>query len=168
DRGVAGYAWPLPGASAEAFLQDGMAGWGEAASQGASPTYVEVAAAPSATLTVKADGAAVDRIAWRDLRASGQLERAGPRVEALEGGRTGVETVVLDDATGQPVPCRVHFRSVHGVPYQPHGHHGHVNSDMGTWHVDVGGDLRLGQVSYAYTDGRCQGWLPPGEVVVDV
>ncbi len=33
---------------------------------------------------------------------------------------------------------------------------------------DVGGDLRLGQISYAYVDGRCEGWLPRGEVLVDV
>jgi hypothetical protein len=39
---------------------------------------------------------------------------------------------------------------------------------LGTWHVDVGGDLRLGQISYAYVDGRCQGWLPRGEAIVDV
>jgi hypothetical protein len=61
----------------------------------------------------------------------------------------------------------VHFRSPEGVPYQPHGHHDHVNSDLGTWHIDVGGDLRLGRTSYAYIDGTCQGWLPRGDVIVD-
>ena len=70
--------------------------------------------------------------------------------------------------TNKPVPCRIHFRSPHGVPYAPHGHHAHVNSNMGTWHIDVGGDVRLGQISYAYIDGTCQGWLPRGEVIVDV
>jgi hypothetical protein len=39
---------------------------------------------------------------------------------------------------------------------------------MGTWHIDVGGDVRLGRASYAYIDGRCEGWLPRGEVLVDV
>jgi hypothetical protein len=34
--------------------------------------------------------------------------------------------------------------------------------------VDIGGDLRLGQVTYAYIDGQCQGWLPRGDVIVDV
>jgi hypothetical protein len=62
----------------------------------------------------------------------------------------------------------VHFRSPEGVPYQPHGHHDHVNSDLGTWHIDVGGDLRLGRATYAYIDGTCQGWLPRGEIIVDV
>jgi len=62
----------------------------------------------------------------------------------------------------------VHFRSVEGVPYQPHGHHAHVASNQDSWHRDVGGDLRLGQLTYAYIDGRCQGWLPRGDVIVDV
>ena len=79
-----------------------------------------------------------------------------------------MHTTVLDDETGRPVPCRVHFRSARGVPYAPHGHHAHVNSNLETWHVDVGGDVRLGQMSYAYIDGKCQGWLPRGEVHVDV
>ena len=26
----------------------------------------------------------------------------------------------------------------------------------------------MGQISYAYIDGKCQGWLPRGEVIVDV
>jgi len=66
------------------------------------------------------------------------------------------------------VPCRVHFRSAEGIPYQPHGHHNHVTQNLGSWHYDVGGDTRLGQRSYAYIDGTCQGWLPRGDVVADV
>ncbi|MCH8870115.1 MAG: CehA/McbA family metallohydrolase, partial [Chloroflexi bacterium] len=90
------------------------------------------------------------------------------RVDLLDRGRNWVKVTVLDDDTGAPVPCRVHFRSPEGVPYQPHGHHNQVNSNLGTWHIDVGGDVRLGQITYAYIDGRCEGWLPRGEVIVDV
>jgi hypothetical protein len=90
------------------------------------------------------------------------------RFEIIDTGRNWVHITVLDDETGLPVPCRVHFRSARGVPYAPHGHHAHVNSNLETWHVDVGGDVRLGQMSYAYIDGKCQGWLPRGEVHVDV
>ncbi len=86
------------------------------------------------------------------------------RVELVEPGKNWVHVKVLDDDTGVPVPCRVHFRSPDGVPYQPHGHHNHVNSNLDTWHIDVGGDVRLGQITYAYIDGACQGWLPRGEV----
>jgi hypothetical protein len=90
------------------------------------------------------------------------------RVQIVEDGRNWIRTTVVDEETGRPVPCRVHFRSTDGVPYQPHGHHGHVNSNSDTWHIDVGGDVRLGQITYAYTNGECQGWLPRGDVIVDV
>ena len=90
------------------------------------------------------------------------------RVELLDRGRNWVNVNVLDDDTGRPVPCRVHFRSPEGIPYQPYGHHNQVNSNLDTWHIDIGGDLRLGQITYAYIDGKCQGWLPRGEVIVDV
>jgi hypothetical protein len=86
----------------------------------------------------------------------------------VEDGRNWVHVSVVDDATGRPVPCRVHFRSAEGIPYQPHGHHNHVAQNLNSWHYDVGGDIRLGQRSYAYIDGTCQGWLPRGDVVVDV
>ncbi|HZB28573.1 MAG TPA: hypothetical protein VE465_00255, partial [Streptosporangiaceae bacterium] len=90
------------------------------------------------------------------------------RVELLDRGRNWVHVTVLDDDTGRPMPCRVHFRSPEGVPYQPHGHQNHINDDLSSWFLDVGGDVRLGQVPYAYIDGTCQGWLPRGEVHVDV
>ena len=168
DRGLASYVYPLPEQSSAAFEQADFAGWGEPQNPGSSPAYVEVAALPSATLDVRAAGESVGTVTWGDLLERHTVEAERVRLEIVEDGRNWVETVVLDADTGQPVPCRVHFRSIHGVPYQPHGHHGHVNSNLDTWHIDVGGDLRLGQITYAYTDGRCQGWLPRGEMLVDV
>ncbi|TAK23905.1 MAG: hypothetical protein EPO26_07485 [Chloroflexota bacterium] len=168
DRGVAGYAFPLPTRSPDEFLADGMAGWGERQNPHASPAYAEVAAAPSATIALVSNGEAIDAARFGDLVERRVIETPRSRIAIVEQGRNWVETVVIDDAIDRPVPCRVHFRSRDGVPYQPHGHHGHVNSNNGTWHIDIGGDLRLGQISYAYIDGRCQGWLPRGEVIVDV
>ncbi|MBV9599669.1 MAG: CehA/McbA family metallohydrolase [Chloroflexi bacterium] len=169
DRGVAGYVYPLSRWSAEAFLADGFAGWGEPVNGTSSPAYAQVAAVPSSILQIKLDDdTAVDSVEWQAVLERRSVETDRVRVTLVEDGRNWVETVVLDDTTGQPVPCRVHFRSVDGVPYQPHGHHAHVGSNQDTWHRDVGGDLRLGQLSYAYIDGRCQGWLPRGEVLVDV
>ena len=108
------------------------------------------------------------RPAGRRCGQQGRVE-ASPRVrlEVVERGRNWVHTKVIDDATGnralpRPLPL------AGGIPYAPHGHHAHVNSNMGTWHFDVGGDVRLGQITYAYIDGTCQGWLPRGEVIVDV
>ncbi|HEV7215992.1 MAG TPA: CehA/McbA family metallohydrolase, partial [Chloroflexota bacterium] len=154
------------------FLQDPLRGWGEAANDQNSPAYVEIAATPSATVTIRSGEETLGSVRWGELEQQGVLEpSARLRVELMDRGRNWVRTTVVDDATGLPIPCRVHFRSPEGVPYAPHGHHAHVNASNtanGTWHLDVGGDVRLGQTSYAYIDGRCEGWLPRGELVVDV
>ena len=168
DRGIATYIHPLPEASADDFVNDDFAGWGEAQNPKSSPAYVEVAALPSATVTVKQGEEKVGEVRWGDVEEKKVVETPRMRVELLDRGRNWVHVTVLDDDTGKPVPCRVHFRSPEGIPYQPHGHHNQVNSNLGSWHIDVGGDLRLGQITYAYIDGRCQGWLPRGEVIVDI
>ena len=168
DRGAAGYVYPLSKQSADAFLEDAFAGWGEAKNRTSTPAYANVAAVPSATLSLKIDDDVLDTVRWEDVVQNHVVETNRVRVTVVEDGRNWVETIVVDNDTGQPVASRVHFRSVDGVPYQPHGHHSHIGSDQDTWHRDVGGDLRLGQLSYAYIDGRCQGWLPRGDVLVDV
>jgi hypothetical protein len=158
DRGVSTYPQPLPG-------DDDRAGWGAADGTAA---YANVAALPSATVTVRCGEDELGRVRWGDVERDGRADTGRVCVQLAEDGRNWVHVRVVDDATGRPVPCRVHFRSPHGVPYQPHGHHNHVTQNLGSWHYDVGGDVRLGQRSYAYIDGTCQGWLPRGDVVVDV
>ncbi|MGW5362940.1 CehA/McbA family metallohydrolase [Actinopolymorpha pittospori] len=162
DRGVATYPHRLP-------TGDDRPGFGaEHAGPGTSPAYASVAAIPSATLVVRHKGEELGQVRWGDVERDGHAESDRVRVELVDPGRNWVHVKVLDDSSGQPVPCRVHFRSPEGVPYQPHGHHNHVNQNLNSWHLDVGGDVRLGQRTYAYIDGACQGWLPRGEVVVDV
>jgi hypothetical protein len=158
DRGVATYPQPLPG-------EDDRAGWG--AAEGTS-AYASIAALPSATVTVRQGDVDLGGVRWGDVERDGRADAGQVSLELAEDGRNWVHVSVVDDATGRPVPCRVHFRSAGGVPYQPHGHHNHVTQNLGSWHYDVGGDVRLGQRSYAYIDGTCQGWLPRGDVVVDV
>jgi hypothetical protein len=167
DRGMASYPYRLPGADSERFLEDPFKGWGETEDPESARVYSRIAAVPSATVLVNDGDHEVARFRWGDLSLDGPLEAHGVRAQVLEDGRSWVHVTVVDDDTDRPVPCRIHFRSSDGVPYQPHGHHDHVNSDLGTWHIDVGGDLRLGRTSYAYIDGRCQGWLPHGDVFVD-
>ena len=168
DRGDATYVFPLPQAPDEEFLEGALKGWGEVENFDSSPSYVEIRAVPSATVDVKQGGETVDSANWGEVVDKGAVETPRMRVELVESGKNWVHVTILDDDTGKPVPCRVHFRSPEGVPYQPHGHHNQVNSNLGTWHLDIGGDARLGQITYAYVDGACQGWLPRGEVIVDV
>jgi hypothetical protein len=168
DRGVATFPFALPAQPTAEFLADPFRGYGEPQNERNSPAYTEVAAIPSATLALKSGDQTLAEVSWAELQGQGAVETPRARLEILDSGRNWVRTSVLDDQTGQPMPCRVHFRSPAGIPYQPHGHHDHVNSNLDTWHIDIGGDLRLGQISYAYIDGRCQGWLPRGDVIVDV
>lgn len=169
DRGAASYAFPLPEGGAMSTLDDPLKAWGgrdeDADSRGA---YVRIVAVPSATVGVKDGDRTLGTFRWRDLTYGDAVDSGGLRVEVVERGRNWVHVSVLDDDTGWPVPCRVSFRSPEGVPYQPYGHHDQVNSGLETWHIDVGGDVRLGGLTYAYIDGTCQGWLPRGDVVVDV
>jgi hypothetical protein len=169
DRGTASFVQPLPSRSAEAFLADPMKGFGEPMNPGSSPAHVGIAANPSATVTVRRGDEVIGRVNWNEVVKKGVAEpNARLRLELVEHGRNWVHTTVLDDATGKPVPCRIHFRSESGVAYQPHGYHNHVNSNFDSWHQDIGGDCRLGQITYAYIDGKCQGWLPRGAVIVDI
>jgi hypothetical protein len=168
DRGLATYAYSLSPAPPERYLADDLKGWGEAPNPASSPAYAEVAAIPSATLSVRHGEELLGSVRWGEVEQRGTAETPRLRVELVDRGRNWVRTRVLDDGSGRPIPCRVHFRSPEGVPFQPHGHPAHVNSNLGTWHQDIGGDVRLGQASYAYIDGTCEGWLPRGEVLVDV
>ncbi|HEY3236871.1 MAG TPA: CehA/McbA family metallohydrolase, partial [Polyangiaceae bacterium] len=168
DRGVASYAWALPAKTLDEFLGDSFKGWGESQNDASSPAYVEVTARPSATMTVKNQGEVLGSANFGELETLGRVATPRLELELLDRGRNWVHVTVVDAESKRPVPCRVHFRSPEGIPYQPHGHHGHVNSNLNTWHQDIGGDLRLGQITYAYIDGTCQGWLPRGEVMVDV
>jgi hypothetical protein len=158
DRGTATYPQPLPG-------EDDRPGWG--ATEGTA-AYTSIAALPSATVAVRRGDTELGRVRWGDVERDGRADAGQVTLELTESGRNWVHVTVVDDATGRPVPCRVHFRSPAGIPYQPHGYHNHVTQNLGSWHYDVGGDTRLGQRSYAYIDGTCQGWLPRGDVVVDV
>ena len=168
DRGISTYAYPLSDRSEESYMDSPFKGWGEEQNQKNSASYVEISAASSATVTVKSHGDLLGQVNWGELEQKGQVANDRVKAEIIDRGRNWVHTTVIDEDTGKPIPCRIHFRSVKGVPYAPHGYHSHVNSDMGTWHIDNGGDVRLGQSSYAYIDGTCQGWLPRGEVIVDV
>jgi len=169
DRGAASYAFRLPGRPPEGgSANDPPQGWGEPDDPASPYAYARVEAVPSATVTVADGEREIGRFRWRDLGPGRPIERQGMSVTDAEPGRNWVHVTVLDDETGRPVPCRVAFRTPEGIPYQPHAHHDHVNSDLGTWHIDIGGDVRLGRLSYAYIDGTCQGWLPSGDVLVDV
>lgn len=168
DRGVATYPHPLPRESGEEFLNSIFLGWGQPSNDKSSPAYVEIAALPSATVRFNQGQEELASVNWKEVLTRTLVEKEDVRIELINRGKNWVHVTVLDEDTGKPLPCRIHFRSPEGIPYQPHGHHNHILSDKDNWHIDVGGDVRLGHVTYAYINGRCQGWLPRGKVFVDV
>ena len=167
DRGDATYVFPLPAMSTDEFL-DAPYSWGQDDNESSSPSYVEISATPSASVTVKQGDAELGKVTWGEVTEKGSAETDRVKIQLIDPGKNWVNVTVVDDDTGRPIPSRVHFRSPEGVPFQPHGHHNQVNSNLGTWHNDVGGDLRLGQTTFAYIDGTCEGWLPRGDVIVDI
>lgn len=169
NRGVNTYPYSLPVQSLQAYLQSTYKGWGEAMNPSASPSYVEIAANPSATVTVKHEDSKLGEFNWGDLeRESSVTTPSGMKVELVSPGRNWVRTRIVDADTGELLPCRVNFRTPEAVPFQPHGHPQHVFSNLPNWNLDVGGDVRLGNNSYGYNEGICEGWLPRGELVVDI
>ncbi len=146
----------------------GAHGWGHPRSD-ASVGYTRVAASGSATVTVLRAGEPLASFRWGELVERGALSPAdGISVELPAADRAWVTGEVRDADTGRLIACRMRFESVDGIPFAPYGHHAHINSDGGTWNLDIGGDVRLGAATYAFVDGRFEGWLPEGPVVVEI
>jgi hypothetical protein len=167
DRGVATYVYPV-GKSFQDGKGVGFEGWGIPSPERCTRAYAGIAAQPSATISLNQGDREIAEFKWEEVLKEGSKETEQARIEIVNRGKNWVHVQVVEDETGKPVPCRIHFQSPEGIPYQPHGHHDHILSDMGTFHIDLGGDVRLGHLTYACIDGQCQGWLPRGEVWVDI
>ncbi|MQG18373.1 MAG: hypothetical protein FI687_01145 [SAR202 cluster bacterium] len=169
DRGRSNYTYPLSDRSPEEFLKDPYRGWGDEKNEKSSPAYVNINAISSATVKVKQEGVILEEFNWGDLEKFGSIEKTFLKVDLLDTGKNWVNVKVFDDQTNELLPCRIHFRTPEGIPFQPYGHQSHVNSNLeNTFNFDVGADIRIGQSTYAYIDGTCEGWLPRGDVFVDI
>lgn len=87
------------------------------------------------------------------------------RVEIIHPSKRWIHTTVVDASTGKPTPVRIHFCGPNGEYIPPYGHHDVINDN---WFEDYGGDLKLGDMSYAYVPGSFQIELPVGEVYVEI
>ncbi len=142
-------------------------GWGkEKTPPKRSPVMVQGYGTRSATLTVKTPDSKHE-VGWGDVIEKGATTTKDRRVrvELMDPGKVWARVKVLDAETGKPTACRIHFHGEHGQYLAPHGHQTDINSN---WFEDIGGDLQLGQTSYAYIDGQCQIWLPVGKVTVEI
>ncbi|MBN1343969.1 MAG: CehA/McbA family metallohydrolase [Phycisphaerae bacterium] len=169
DLGSVIQLYALPGINEAKWLAAVDAGLGGKPPE-AKPTnqfFVEAEGAPDATLSVRAG-----KKPKRDLSLGQAFETGSAtsddkkvRIELVYPHKTWVHVSVTDSATSRPVPTRAHFRGKHGEYLPPYGHPAEINDK---WFEDVGGDLKLGEMSYAYVPGRFQTELPVGEVYVEL
>ena len=165
DRGLARYIYRTNHNDAQPRTD--TIGWGR---DNGDPHrgYVNISAAQSATVTISVAGTAIGQFKWGELVDRGRLDVNDDLIVELPAAdQTWVTGEVRDAETKKPIACRLRFESPNGIPYAPYGHHAHINSDAGTWNLDIGGDVRLGTSTYAFVDGRFEGWLPNGSVTVE-
>jgi hypothetical protein len=74
-----------------------------------------------------------------------------------------VHVRINDAATGQPTACRVRFSDGEGTYYAPLGRMPYFET-----FEDVGGNVSLNGVCYAYIDGACEIRLPAGPIHIAV
>lgn len=72
---------------------------------------------------------------------------------------------VIEQATGQPTPVRIHFHGAHGEYLPPRGNHRKVNP---YWFEDNYGEFVNQHNQYAYILGECVVDLPLGEVYIEI
>lgn len=150
----------------EDYLTSEDAGWGTPGEQRPGG-YIEVHGSKDGRLNVRS-GEDEASIRWGDILDHKRVTEGPVRVEMVSPqGKQWVHVRVTDESSGQPVGCRVHFRSTQGAYFAPHGHQADVNV---AWFEDLGGDCRVGGngTPYAYIDGTCQIELPIGPVYVEV
>ena len=165
DRGVIARQDDLlvPG---EDFLDTDEAGWGVGGQRVEKGGYLEIHGSAEGTIQIKAAEEKAQRFRWGDLLEQGSQEQGRVRIELVSpNGKEWVHVRVEDEATGNPVGARVHFRSAQGAYFAPHGHQADVND---AWFEDLGGDCRTRGTPYAYIDGTCQIELPVGQVLAEV
>ncbi len=128
---------------------------------------IEATGAEGATLTVTTPTRKRHEFLLGEVFTKGKAtsQDGSARIEMLHPRKTWVHVTVSDAATGKPTPTRIHFSGTHGEYIAPYGHHTVVNDN---WFEDYGGDLQLGDTSFAYVPGRFQIELPVGEVYVEL
>lgn len=164
DRGTATYVYRRVGPD----LSVTTPAWGQPAQPGVEG-YARVSASPSATVTLRHGGRELGRCRWQELM-DGETHTlaSGATIMLAPAAKAWVHVNIRDADTGELLAARVHMHTPEGVPIAPYGHHSHINSDGGTWNLDIGGDVRLGSRTYAFIDGTFEGWLPVGDLVVEV
>jgi hypothetical protein len=169
DLGVVARTYQLPPFEAESWLASPEIGLGEARkAPDAAHLYVEVTAAPDATLVLR--NTKTGRRFEFDLASAApdrepEASPAGASIEVLEKEKVWLRAKVIDKSTGKPTPVRLAFRSKEGRYIPPYGHRTDINTG---WFQDYGADLKRAESSFSYVDGVFQVELPIGDVYLEM
>ena len=157
------------GARGKAWLASPHAGLHQAKepAEGAE-NLVEAFGAEDATVSVQVEGRRQPLhfslgTAFHSGKAPAQSGKA--RLEALGRKRQWMQVRVLDAATGEPTPARIHISGSRGEYIAPYGHHAVVNPG---WFMDYGADVIAGGRQYAYVNGEFSTDLPVGDLYVEI
>ena len=136
-------------------------GWGSLPASGESTAIdVDLAMAPDATIA-----AGSEVVPGRRLPPEGVRRRFGTlTIEALPTPTRRIDVRVVDAATGEPMPARVHVRAADGRYLPPLGHRDEINPGL---NEDGGADVVIGATRYAYVPGRFPIELPAGTVHIE-
>jgi hypothetical protein len=127
---------------------------------------VEYAAHPAARLHVATeDGGVVSADLPADDADPGTQGVGALRWTPVAPAARPVRIRVVDAATGQPVPVRLHLHGEAGQYLPPRGHHRLVNP---AWWEDTAGEFVNGANQYAYVPGECVADLPLGRIFVQI
>ncbi len=161
------YAVPLkPNARWEKAAEAGL-GLPRAPEKPGREFLVHATGSEGATLEVKGGRGKRYSIPFGQAFRSGQAQSqdGAARLELVHQRKAWVSVSVIDESTGTPTPTRINFTGPNGEYLPPYGHHEVVNDN---WFEDYGGDLKLGDASYAYVPGKFQIELPVGDVYVEI
>lgn len=157
---------PSAGGLPDDWLEATDIGAGSGNSGDLPATLIEAYASPDAALTLTRDGRQ-STIRWGDLLqdGSGTTDDGRDSLRLVEDRKTWVHVRIVDRSSGRETPARVSIHGSSGEYLPPYGHQRDINEN---WCEDIGGDLKLGDTSFAYVDGRFQIELPIGEVFVEL
>jgi len=169
DMGVVTRVFAVPGYTRQEWLEATKRGLGapRPGSSAKRQVLVEATGAEGATLAVRSHRRKEHKIPFGEAFTKGKAKSTDgrARLELVHPRKAWVYVTVIDGSTDKPTPTRAHFHGPAGEYIPPYGHHAVVNDN---WFEDYGGDLLLGEMSYAYVPGRFQIELPVGKVHIEL
>jgi hypothetical protein len=127
---------------------------------------VEAVGSEDATLSVKLEGKKKPlNFSLGDAFHNGKDKSGRATLQVLGQKRQWMTVRVLDRATEQPTPVRIHISGSRGEYIAPYGHHSVINTG---WFMDYGADVVSAGRNYAYVTGEVTSDLPVGDLYIDI